>query len=524
MEKKGQIVGGELTDILIREKNGAGLELGDLLVVGSEKDYTILQVKNTEYSSQASPSTHELLAGMELEGYGTDLEFMEPELKNYIILRAKPLLHVKKSEEKEYSIKSPKRLPGFFTPIRSIKEEDIEFLKPEKYENSLYLGKVRSGSKILNADVYINAKDALTHHILIPATTGRGKSNLVKVMLCSLLESNDTGILVLDPHDEYYGRNEIGLKDHRSSANNLEYYSTNPPIGQPTLVINTKSIKPKHVKGMINLTQAQNEAIQLLYNKHGDNWIFEMFQSTNVEGVGQKTLKVLKRKFDNVLGIYIKEEENGRVNLGYRSPLFKGGIAGENTINDITESLENGKIVIIDSSKLSDYEELLVGSIILEKLFFKYKQYKTDVLKTKPVISVIIEEAPRVLGNEAIETRGRNDIYGTIAREGRKFQIGLIAITQLSSLIPKTILANMNTKIILGNEMATERHAIIDSASQDLSDDNRIIASLDKGEAIVSSIFTKFAIPIRIPDFREYIENYRKKDDSIENTTTQIIG
>jgi len=92
------------------------------------------------------------------------------------------------------------------------------------------------------------------------------------------------------------------------------------------------------------------------------------------------------------------------------------------------------------------------------------------------------------LSQDALESRGKNDIYRTIAREGRKFKIGLIAISQLSSLIPKTILANMNTKIILGNEMASERHAIIDSASQDLSDDNRIIASLDKGEAIVSSI------------------------------------
>ncbi|UTB31776.1 MAG: hypothetical protein NKF70_09670 [Methanobacterium sp. ERen5] len=290
------------------------------------------------------------------------------------------------------------------------------------------------------------------------------------------------------------------------------------------MIINIKSITPKHVKGLINLTQAQNEAIQLLYNKHGANWIFEMFQTLTLEGVGNKTLKVLKRKFDNALGIYIKGEENGQVILGYRSPLFKGGKSGENTIKNITESLEKGKIVIIDSSKLSDYEELLVGSIILEKIFNKYKQYKTNDLKKKAVISVIIEEAPRVLGADAIENRGRNDIYNTIAREGRKFQIGLIAITQLSSLIPKTILANMNTKIILGNEMATERHAIIDSASQDLSDDNRIIASLDKGEAIVSSIFTRFAIPIQIPYFKEYIKQFMKSNKSDENDEIQIIG
>ena len=64
----------------------------------------------------------------------------------------------------------------------------------------------------------------------------------------------------------------------------------------------------------------------------------------------------------------------------------------------------------------------------------------------------------------------------------------------------------MNTKIIIGNEMKHERQAIIESASQDLSDDDRNIASLDKGEAIISSIFVPFAIPIKIPLFQELVE------------------
>lgn len=526
MDKRGQIVGGGLKDIIIREKNNEKLELGELLIAKNdaesnenknERDYTILQIKDVEYKSQAPPSTHELLSGMELEGYDTDLEFMEPELTNYILGKAKSLLYVQEKRnnlEKEYITKSPKTLPNFFNPVYSINKNDLEFLKPENDGDFLYLGNVRSGSSVLeDVDVKIDAKDALTHHILIPATTGRGKSNLVKVMLCSLLESSSSGILVLDPHDEYYGRNDIGLKDHRSSKDKLEYYSTNAPIGQSTLIINIKSIRPKQVRGLMYLTQAQNEAIHLIYNKYGENWISEMFKAQHIDGVALKTLKVLKRKFDNNLGVYIKSEEKGQIKLGYRSPLFKGGVVGEDTIENITESLEKGKVVIIDSSKLNDPEELLVGSMILERIFFKYKQYNTDELRQKPVISAIIEEAPRVLGKEAMETRGGNDIYGTIAREGRKFQIGLIAITQLASLIPKTILANMNTKIILGNEMAVERHAIIESASQDLSEDNRIIASLDKGEAIISSIFTRFAIPVKVPYFNEYITNFQKNQD-----------
>ena len=70
----------------------------------------------------------------------------------------------------------------------------------------------------------------------------RGKSVLLKNMLWDVMDKDYCGILVLDPHDEYYGRNELGLKDHPS--NNLNYYtSNNPPPGCKSLKINIKIIK-----------------------------------------------------------------------------------------------------------------------------------------------------------------------------------------------------------------------------------------------------------------------------------------
>ena len=61
--------------------------------------------------------------------------------------------------------------------------------------------------------------------------------------------------------------------------------------------------------------------------------------------------------------------------------------------------------------------------------------------------------------------------------------------------------------------MSTERHSIIESSSQDISDENRTIASLDKGEAIISSIFTKFPIPVKIPLFEDVLQNSSSEPD-----------
>ena len=136
---------------------------------------------------------------------------------------------------------------------------------------------------------------------------------------------------------------------------------------------------------------------------------------------------------------------------------------------------------------------------------------------------MVLEEAHQFVPERAkTETAISRSIVRTIAREGRKFKVGLTAITQLPSLIPRQILANMNTKIILGIEMAPERQAIIDSASQDLSTDNRNIASLDKGEAIITSNFTKFAMPIKIPLFSDFASQNGKQDLNIKNDYSGI--
>jgi DNA helicase HerA-like ATPase len=496
----GQIVGGKNAKIFLRERSGVRIELGDLLVVEDKSGLLIMQVYDLSYGSQVPPQVRELLAGLKLEGYGRELTFLEPELRNYVIAEVKAVAEVDGQK-----VKIPKVLPPFFSAVRRVKESDLSFLAKPK--NPIYLGKVRSGSKVLGVDVFLNGLEAFTHHIIVPATTGRGKSNLVKVMLWSLLDQPSFGILVLDPHDEYYGRHGKGLKDHPKANENLLYYSPNPPVGGNTLVINLRSINPWHFQGITSFTDAQWDAIRKYFNSFHDRWIENIVRGNLIEGIDERTIKVLQRRFDNILGVYLDDQGN----LQCRSKVFSETV-GLTTIQDIVKALEAGKKVVIDSSNLLDEAELLIGSIIINGIFSKYQLYKSEgKLEEKPVIGIVIEEAPRVLGADVLSNMGDN-IYSTIAREGRKFKIGLLAVTQLISLIPKQILANMNTKIILGNELATERRAIIESAAQDLSEDDRTIASLDKGEAIVSSSFTKFAIPIQVPLFENYIKNFAIKE------------
>ena len=510
METVGTVIYGKHGGIIIRQKTGSEVELGDLLVVEQNKEnFSILEVFDLQYGSQIAEKDLELYSGMKLEGITADLGFMEPFMRNYVLAMVKAVINVK--DNKPYI---PKKLPTFMSNVRIVAGDDLGFLESPK--NAIYLGKVRSGSKVLDVNVNLDGIQAFTHHILIPATTGRGKSNLLKTMLWSVLKENYCGILVLDPHDEYYGRHGIGLKDHPDAKEKLVYYSLKPAQGCPKLVLNFKTIKPWHFTGIIEFSPPQLDAMTLAYSEHGDNWLCKIMEGAELKNVDERTVRVLERKIGTVLGVHIDDQKN----VVCRTEAFSDTLGGS-TVKDILGHLEAGKKVILDTSRFTDKVELLIGSIILHDVFDAYKRYKLEGdADTKPVISIIVEEAPRVLGKDVLENG--DNIFSTIAKEGRKFKVGLTAITQLTSIIPQVILANMNTKIILGNELAAERTAIINSASQDLSTDDQNIASLDIGEAIVSSNFTKFAIPIRIPKFEEYAENYLTSNKS-RNMKTGVV-
>ncbi len=496
---KGQVISGEFGKVIARQKSGESIEIGELLVADSNDGKILLQVFDLIYASQISQQNLELISGMKLEE-NADFELFDPNLRNYKLALMKSLVALR--DKKAFVSKS---LPEFFSEIREVQENDLSFLTKPK--NPMFVGNLRSGSKTLNFPIYLDGEKVFSHHILIAGTTGRGKSVLVSNLLWNSVGRDYCGILVLDPHDEYYGRNKIGLKDHPNKENIAYYTSRNAPIGANTLKINLDSIKAHHFDGVVYFSDAQRQCLNLYQKEFGDKWIEAIILEKELS-IGKvfkdDTMAVVKRRL-----LYLLDLEFANNKLSCHG-VFQLN-SGYTTISGICKHLEEGRIVVIDTSSFSGSVELLIGSLIANEVFNKYRHYKMlGTLTSKPVISVVLEEAPRVLGKEILES-GPN-IFSTIAREGRKFKVGLCAITQLPSLIPREILANINTKIILGIEMKPERQAIIESASQDLSDDDRTIASLDIGEALITSNFARFATPISIPYFDEIVKKTVKAD------------
>ncbi len=491
----GQIITGSFDRILVRQKADASLELGDLVIAKAGGAKILCQVYDLLYGSQLSQQHLELMSGMKLEE-NSQFELYDSSLRTYTIACLKTLITISGNHAR-----NSKSLPPFFSAIEALEPADLAFLT--KPNNPLTLGFVRSGSKKLPIEVQLDASLALSHHILIPAQTGKGKSNLTKVLLWNNLKNPSAGILVLDPHDEYFGRSALGLKDHPNRGKVSYYTLRSPPAGAKSLRVNVSKLHPMHFQGVLNWSDAQTEALSMAYRNFGTDWIAKTLLADKITNFHEGTLSVVKRRLMWLLDI---EEKNGE--LLYNGPFDRQ--TGQATVSTIVDELQDSKTVIVDTSTFTSATETLIGTLLATEILSRYQHHNAaGVLESKPVIAIVLEEAARVLGKDSLAS-GPN-IFSTLAREGRKFKVGLVAITQLPSAIPREILANMNTKIILGLEMSQERQAVIESAAQDLSKDDRTIASLDKGEALITSTFTRFAIPLVVPLFRELVKEQPKQ-------------
>ena len=96
-----------------------------------------------------------------------------------------------------------------FSKVGRATVDDYRFLR--HYLGDVKVGNLRSGDKVLILPVGIDGR-AFPHHIGIFATTGMGKSNLMKNLALSCMRLRKYGFLVLDPHGEYYDGGEVGKK------------------------------------------------------------------------------------------------------------------------------------------------------------------------------------------------------------------------------------------------------------------------------------------------------------------------
>jgi hypothetical protein len=171
--------------------------------------------------------------------------------------------------------------------------------------------------------------------------------------------------------------------------------------------------------------------------------------------------------------------------------------AGADPLLDVMNEWLGGSrpISVLDFSGVPfEATDLAVG-VILQLLFeLAVRSTTTGIGRPRPVL-VVLEEAHRYLG-EGPSVRLARESANRIAREGRKYGVGLMLATQRPSELPDTALSQVGTVIALRLTNSRDQGAVKAALPDAVSGLADVLPSLRTGEAIVSG--EAVTIPSRV--------------------------
>lgn len=496
-------------------------------------------------------------------------------------LGGRMLGYAEKNEKGEWTFKSPRRLPdhlaSVYRPVPGTSDEFVREMLSSQTDGEVHIGDLQVGEKTLDVPVKIPIM-YLPMHVGIFGSTGAGKSNLMMVLIKSIIDTNLDAIrnpnadkprlsaFCIDPHDEFakgvdnYGIQNI-VKDMSPSTRtdiigDFYYLTTHKSATTRDIRAYTREIRilyseiqPRDLYSIREYTAEMSSFIDSQYHSAGENWIdsiLNMAEDSIPGSTSVQTLRAVKR----------------RLSFLERSPIFID--SGTSILDDIFFAMETGKILVVNTSLMSDTEQFLLTTIVTRTLsdmrralkssgnlgdfetqgkkrlppgfFNRVKQQarafygkdgvsdSSDVRDPRklPVIQVTVEEAPSILN--PVLMRGQS-VFKDISRQGRKFNIGLLVVSQQVSVLDNVILSQMNTEINLrlGNER--EIRACIENASVNINGFENEFRVMSRGEAIVTASYRELPLPVRIPLFDTVYEKdrHRYKDKKSKKDEKHIL-
>ena len=375
-----------------------------------------------------------------------------------------------------------------------------------------------------NADAYLNGNKFFQRHAIVVGSTGSGKSWTTARILEQVADLPNANALVFDLHGEYkpLAREADGIRhlriagpgdlDKGTGLNDGIIYLPFWLLGYEVM---TSIFVDRSDQNAPNQTMLMSQAIieakqKFLKNdNHQDildnftidspvpfdlNWVAEELKRVNTEMLpGQRGGK--QGPYFGKLSRLIARFENKRTDrrLGF---LFQGGDETQrfNWLEDLCLTLVGGRqdqayqkggIKIIDFSEVpSDILPLMVS--LVARLIFLLQQW-TASEKRHPV-ALFCDEAhlyipERSQGDAANEIS--TSIFERIAKEGRKYGVGLVVISQRPSEVNRTILSQCNNLIAMRLTNAEDQGVVRRLLPDSLGGFSDLLPILDTGEALV---------------------------------------
>lgn len=289
--------------------------------------------------------------------------------------------------------------------------------------------------------------------------SGTGKSFLTRLLLSGIIRKGAAVNLIFDMHSEYgweamaEGKQINTVKGLRQLfPDRVELWTLDPEATRRRGVRDARELYLSYnqievediglVQRELNLSEASIDSANILRSEFGKSWIAQLLSMTNEdiqifcdEKRGHKgSIMSLQRKLlrlDNLKYMQAKNTNN-------------------NYIEEILESLNAGRHVIIEFGSQSNMlSYMLAANMITRRIHNSYVRKADKFLSSKnpsdrpqPLV-ITIEEAHRFLDPAVV----RSTIFGTIAREMRKYFVTLLVVDQRPSGIDAEVMSQIGTRI-----------------------------------------------------------------------------
>ncbi|MGB3492976.1 MAG: ATP-binding protein [Elainellaceae cyanobacterium] len=364
--------------------------------------------------------------------------------------------------------------------------------------------------------------------------SGTGKSFLTRLLLSGVIRKRAAVNLIFDMHSEYgweaarEGKQFSTVKGLRQLfPDQVQIYTLDPESTQrrgvrdaQELYIGYDQIEVEDltlVRNELNLSEASLENAIILRNEFGKSWINRLLTMSNEEiqefcevKMGSKSsIMALQRKLTRLDDLkYIRSS------------------CPHDYVKQILQSLEAGKHVVVEFGSQSNMlSYMLATNIIARRIHASYVRKSEKFLQTKnpsdrPLqLMITIEEAHRFLDPATV----RQTIFGTIAREMRKYFVTLLVVDQRPSGIDNEVMSQVGTRVtaLLNDEKDIDAIFTGVSGGQNL---RSVLAKLDsKQQALVLGHAVPMPVVIRTRSYDQTFYAEIGEPDWEEASTETVL-
>lgn len=426
------------------------------------------------------------------DGRETVLHEMVRQREMYAVAKIKPMIILNQQNQ----LTPVKTIPPHFAQVVNVDEQEVALIfgKEDGQTAHFCIGYPLD----MQTPVCIDLEKFCERSSGIFGKTGTGKTFITRLLLAGIMRYSKNVNLIFDMHSEY------GLQARQEGANknfvkglktlfpgkvaifSLDPQSTRRRGGMPdvTLQIPYSAISVSDILSLqseLNLHSTAMEAAYLIFAKYKEDWLVKLLQQegdlkdfANSVGAHPESISALYRK--------LKRLE--------RLPFFVPHVPNSKhftVIDQMMEYLDKGVSIIIEfGNYTSSFVYLLIANIITRRIHSEYIAKSEKFLGSQQAgdepnkLLIVIEEAHKFLNSVAAQ----QTIFGTIAREMRKYYVSLLVVDQRPSGIDDEILSQIGTKLIAQLNDEKDIQAVLNGSSNATSL-RTVLASLDSRQQLL---------------------------------------